>query len=44
MVNKCASPGCKSGYVTKESKVSFHKFPKDPPLRAAWTQAVPRKD
>jgi hypothetical protein len=31
-----------TGTVPEEA-ISYHKFPKDPPLRQTWTRAIPRK-
>ena len=46
MPDKCSVTGCKSGYksqVNSSSGVSFHKFPDDPTLLAAWIDKIPRE-
>lgn len=45
MVNKCAAPGCTTGYNNKKpSGVSLHKFPSSPRLQARWIAAIHRDD
>uniref|UniRef100_A0A8C5DSC4 THAP-type domain-containing protein n=1 Tax=Gouania willdenowi TaxID=441366 RepID=A0A8C5DSC4_GOUWI len=46
MPRLCAAIGCnhKQDLESRRRGITFHKFPKDPGLRKAWTLAVRRLD
>ena len=42
MVNKCSSPGCKSGYKGNDFKGTLFSFPTHEPLLSEWIEEAPR--